>query len=135
MKQILPQALVERKKYVVQLLKDQVLPTKRNFLPLTYDMKESLFGSIVGTKPSFVYLPIDTSHMTVMAILEEEERIISERKERSIKVVTQQDQDEMLSASLSLSSLVSDKKLETDKEKIEAILAEYPKLLHWIQEY
>lgn len=134
MKQILPQALVERKKYVVQLLKDQVLPTKRNFLPLTYDMKESLFGSIVGTKPSFVYLPIDTSHMTVMAILEEEERIISERKERSIKVVTQQDQDEMLSASLSLSSLVSDKKLETDKEKIEAILAEYPKLLHWIQE-
>lgn len=134
MKQILPQALVERKKYVVQLLKDQVLPTKRNFLPLTYDMKESLFGSIVGTKPSFVYLPIDTSHMTVMAILEEEERIISERKERSIKVVTQQDQDEMLSASLSLSSLVSDKKLATDKEKIEAILAEYPKLLHWIQE-
>lgn len=134
MKQILPQALVERKVYVVQLLKDQVLPTKRNFLPLTYDMKESLFGSIVGTKPSFVYLPIDTSHMTVMAILEEEERIISERKERSIKVVTQQDQDEMLSASLSLSSLVSDKKLETDKEKIEAILAEYPKLLHWIQE-
>lgn len=134
MKQILPQALVERKVYVVQLLKDQVLPTKRNFLPLTYDMKESLFGSIVGTKPSFVYLPIDTSHMTVMAILEEEERIISERKERSIKVVTQQDQDEMLSASLSLSSLVSDKKLATDKEKIEAILAEYPKLLHWIQE-
>lgn len=134
MKQILPQALVERKVYVVQLLKDQVLPTKRNFLPLTYDMKESLFGSIVGTKPSFVYLPIDTSHMTVMAILEEEERIISERKERSIKVVTQQDQDEMLSASLSLSSLVSDKKLATDKEKIEAILAEYPKLLDWIQE-
>lgn len=134
MKQILPQALVERKVYVVQLLKDQVLPTKRNFLPLTYDMKESLFGSIVGTKPSFVYLPIDTSHMTVMAILEEEERIISERKERSIKVVTQQDQDEMLSASLSLSSLVTDKKLATDKEKIEAILAEYPKLLHWIQE-
>lgn len=134
MKQILPQALVERKVYVVQLLKDQVLPTKRNFLPLTNDMKESLFGSIVGTKPSFVYLPIDTSHMTVMAILEEEERIISERKERSIKVVTQQDQDEMLSASLSLSSLVSDKKLATDKEKIEAILAEYPKLLHWIQE-
>jgi len=134
MKNTLPQSLIDHKKTVVQLLKDQVLPSKRNFLPLTYDMKESLYGSIVGGEPRFVYLPIDTSHMTVISILEEEERIIKEKKKGSLKVITQQEQDEILVSTLSLSLLVYDKKLETDKEKIEAILAEYPELREWLQE-
>lgn len=134
MKNSLPQSLIDHKKYVVQLLKDQVLPTKRNFLPLTYDMKESLYGSIVGGEPMFVYLPIDTTHMTVISILEEEERIIKERKKGSLKVVTQQEQDEMLIATFALSLLVYDKKLKTDREKIECILAAYPELREWLQE-
>ena len=81
----------------------------------------------------FVYLPIDTSHMTVISILEEEERIIKERKKGSLKVVNQQEQDEMLAAALSLSLLVYDENLETDEEKIESILSEYPELLDWLK--
>lgn len=129
MKNRLPQSLIDRKKYVVQLLKDRVLPTKRNFLPLTYDMKESLLGSIVGGEPMFVYMPIDTSHMSVISIIEEEERIIKEGKKGSLNVVTQQEQDEMLAATLLLTLIVYDKNLGTDEEKIESILAEYPELL------
>ncbi len=134
MKNRLPQSLIDRKKYVVQLLKDRVLPTKRNFLPLTYDMKESLLGSIVGGEPMFVYMPIDTSHMSVISIIEEEERIIKEGKKGSLNVVTQQEQDEMLAATLLLTLIVYDKNLGTDEEKIESILAEYPELLGWIDE-
>ena len=133
MKNRLPQSLIDRKKYVVQLIKDRVLPTNRNYLPLTYEMKESLFGTIVGCEQMFVYLPIDTSHMTVISILEEEERIIKERKKGSLKVVNQQEQDEMLAAALSLSLLVYDENLETDEEKIESILSEYPELLDWLK--
>ena len=127
-------SLIDHKIIVVQLLKDQVLPTKRNFLPLTYDMKEYLAGRIAGGEAMFVYLPIDTSHMTVLSILEEEERIIKERKKGSLKVVSQKLQNEMLAVSLALSSLIDGNALETDREKIDTILAEYPELLGWLEE-
>jgi hypothetical protein len=130
----LPQSLIDRKQYVTQLLRDCVLPTKKNFLPLTYDMRESYFGSIVGGETKFVYLPIDTSHMTVLSILQEEERIIKERKKGSLKVVNQNQQEEMLESMRELSLLVSDKDYETDKEKIECILTEYPELKGWLDE-
>lgn len=38
MKNELPQSLIDRKVFIVKMLKDSVLATKRNFLPLTYDM-------------------------------------------------------------------------------------------------
>lgn len=82
----------------------------------------------------FVYMPIDTSHMSVISIIEEEERIIKEGKKGSLNVVTQQEQDEMLAATLLLTLIVYDKNLGTDEEKIESILAEYPELLGWIDE-
>ena len=125
--------LIKHKTVVARLLKDRVLPTMRNFLPLTYDMKEALFGSIAGGDDMCVYLPIDTSHMRVISILEEEERIIREGGKGSLKVVTQQEHDDMLIATLLLTLLVYDKKLETDEEKIETILSEYPELRDWIQ--
>ena len=49
-------------------------------------------------------------------------------------MVTQQEQDEMLAATLLLTLIVYDKNLGTDEEKIESILAEYPELLGWIDE-
>ena len=124
--------LIKHKTVVARLLKDRVLPTMRNFLPLTYDMKEALLGSVAGGDDRFVYLPIDTSHMRVISILEEEERIIREGGKGSLKVVTQQEHDDMLIATLLLTLLVYDKKLETDEEKIETILSEYPELRDWI---
>lgn len=130
MKQELPISLLKRKEYVVRVLKDKVLPTDRNFLPFTYDMKESFSGSIVGGNPMFVYMPIDTSHMSVISILEEEEKIIKAGEKESLKVVTEAERDEMTAVTIALNPLVCG--LETDKEKVEYLLEEYPELQSWL---
>ena len=45
----LPKSVIEQKQYAQTLIRYRVLPTARNFLPLTYDMKEA---SLVSTKKS-----------------------------------------------------------------------------------
>ena len=84
----LPTSVTKRKRYAKKLIRYRVLPTARNFLPLTYDMKEALFGSIVGVKTMFVFMPIDTSQMSVLSILEAEEKIIKDGEKGSLHIVS-----------------------------------------------
>ena len=138
MKSKLPASVMKRKEYVKAMIANKVLATGRNFLPLTYDMKESLFGRIVGVKPMFVYMPIDTSHMSVLSILEAEEKIIQAKKAGSLKVVSEEDKNEMMEATTALNLLLYEDNvldtLSTDKEKIEYLLTRYPELNNWLQE-
>ena len=69
--------------------------------------------------------------MTVISILEEEEKIIKAGKKGSLKVVTRSEHNEMLEVSRALNGLVRDRDYETDGEKVDFILAEYPELQFW----
>lgn len=134
----LPTSVTERKLFVQTMLRYRVLPTARNFLPLTYDMKEAFFGNIVGSKTMYVFMPIDTSHMSVLSILEAEERIIKERKKGSLYVVSEEERDEMTAASMALNQMLREhentESLITDKEKIEFLLSHYSELNNWLME-
>ena len=135
MKNELPQSLIDRKVFIVKMLKDGVLATKRNFLPLTYDMKQIVMGSSMANDTFFVYLPIDTSHMTVISILEEEERRIKEGRDGCLKLVRAQEMKEMLAATDEMCSLLEeDQQNEPDKKKIEALIDKYPTLQSWLNE-
>jgi len=134
----LPISVSERKCYAQQLIHFKVLPTARNFLPLTYDMKEALFGSIVGVKTMFVFIPIDTSQMSVLSILEAEEKIIREGKKGSLHIVSEEERDEMMAIALALNQILMEHEateaLITDKEKIEFLMSQYPELNDWLME-
>lgn len=135
MKNELPQSLIDRKVFIVKMLKDGVLATKRNFLPLTYDMKQIVMGSSMANDTFFVYLPIDTSHMTVVSILEEEERRIKEGRDGCLKLVRAQEMKEMLAATDEMCCLLEeDQQNEPDKKKIEALIDKYPTLQSWLNE-
>ena len=138
MKTNLPEALIKRKKYVQTIIRNKVLPTARNFLPLTYDMKEALLGNIVGVKSMYVYMPIDTSNMSVLSILEAEEKIIKERKKGSLKVVSEEERDEMMAVTLAFDLMLMEHEvrdtLGTDKEKIEFLMSHYPELNDWLMD-
>ena len=135
MKNELPQSLIDRKVFIVKMLKDSVLATKRNFLPLTYDMKQIVMGSSMANDTFFVYLPIDTSHMTVISILEEEERRIKEGRDGCLKLVRAQEMKEMLAATDEMCCLLEeDQQNEPDKKKIEALIDKYPTLQSWLNE-
>lgn len=135
MKNELPQSLIDRKVFIVKMLKDSVLATKRNFLPLTYDMKQIVMGSSMANDTFFVYLPIDTSHMTVISILEEEERRIKEGRDGCLKLVRAQEMKEMLAATDEICCLLEkDQQNEPDKKKIEALFDKYPTLQSWLNE-
>ena len=83
----------------------------------------------------FFYLPIDTSHMTVISILEEEERRIKEGKDGSLKLVKVQEMKEMLAATDEMCSLLEkDQQNEPDKKKIEALIDKHPTLQSWLNE-
>ena len=135
MKNELPQSLIDRKVFIVKMLKDSVLATKRNFLPLTYDMKQIVMGSSMANDTFFVYLPIDTSHMTVISILEEEERRIKEGKDGILKLVRAQEMKEMLVATDEMCSLLEeDQQNEPDRNKIDFLIDKYPTLQSWLNE-
>lgn len=133
----IPVSVTERKKYVQTILRFKVLPTARNFLPLTYDMKEALFGSIVGVKPMYVFMPIDTSKMSVLSILEAEEKIIKEKKKGSLHVVSEEDRNEMIAVTQSLNLLLKEHEISDSlrgEEKIALLLNYYPELNDWLAE-
>lgn len=135
MKNELPQSLIDRKVFIVKMLKDGVLATKRNFLPLTYDMKQIVMGSSMADDNYYIYMPIDTSHMSVISILEEEEKLIKDGKDGSLKLVKIQEMKEMLAATDEMCSLLEeDQQNEPDKKKIEALFDKYPTLQSWLNE-
>lgn len=134
----LPASVIERKQYAQTLIRYRVLPTARNFLPLTYNMKEAIFGNIVGVKTMYVFMPIDTSRMSVLSILETEEKIIKEGKKGSLYVVSEKERDEMLAVTLAFNLMMmgheAAEPLNTDKEKIEFLMSLYPELNEWLME-
>lgn len=134
----LPASVIERKQYAQTLIRYRVLPTARNFLPLTYNMKEAIFGNIVGVKTMYVFMPIDTSRMSVLSILETEEKIIKEGKKGSLYVVSEKERDEMLAVTLAFNLMLmgheAAEPLNTDKEKIEFLMSLYPELNEWLME-
>lgn len=131
----LPTSVTKRKRYAKKLIRYRVLPTARNFLPLTYDMKEALFGSIVGVKTMFVFMPIDTSQMSVLSILEAEEKIIKDGEKGSLHIVSEEERDEMMAVTLAFNLMLmgneATESLVTDKDKIEFLLSHYPDLNNW----
>ena len=131
----LSKSVIERKQYAQTLIRYRVLPTARNFLPLTYDMKEAYLGNIVGVKTMYVFMPIDTSHMSVLSILEAEEKIIKEGKKESLRVVSEEERDEMIAVTLAFNLMLmeheSRESLISDKDKIEYLLSCYPELNDW----
>lgn len=131
----LPTSVTKRKRYAKKLIRYRVLPTARNFLPLTYDMKEALFGSIVGVKTMFVFMPIDTSQMSVLSILEAEEKIIKDGEKGSLHIVSEEERDEMMAVTLAFNLMLMGNEatvsLVTDKDKIEFLLSHYPDLNNW----
>lgn len=131
----LPTSVTKRKRYAKKLIRYRVLPTARNFLPLTYDMKEALFGSIVGVKTMFVFMPIDTSQMSVLSILEAEEKLIKDGEKGSLHIVSEEERDEMMAVTLAFNLMLmgneATESLVTDKDKIEFLLSHYPDLNNW----
>lgn len=131
----LPTSVTKRKRYAKKLIRYRVLPTARNFLPLTYDMKEALFGSIVGVKTMFVFMPFDTSQMSVLSILEAEEKIIKDGEKGSLHIVSEEERDEMMAVTLAFNLMLmgneATESLVTDKDKIEFLLSHYPDLNNW----
>lgn len=135
MKNELSQSLIDRKVFIVKMLKDGVLATKRNFLPLTYDMKQIVMGSSMTDDNYYIYMPIDTSHMSVISILEEEERRIKEGKDGILKLVRTQEMKEMLAATDEMCSLLEeDQQNEPDRNKIDFLIDKYPTLQSWLNE-
>ena len=134
----LPKSVIERKQYAQTLIRYRVLPTARNFLPLTYDMKEAYLGNIVGVKTMYVFMPIDTSQMSVLSILEAEEKIIKEGKKGSLHVVSEEERDEMVAVTLAFNLMLMEHEsagpLITDKDKIEFLLSRYSELNDWLME-
>ena len=57
-------------------------------------------------------------------------KIIKAGKKESLKVVTEAERDEMTAVTIALNPLVCG--LETDKEKVEYLLEEYPELQSWL---
>ena len=74
-----------------------------------------------------IFMLMDTSHMSVLSILDAEEKMIKEQKEDFI-VFNKSQKEEMLKVASELSELVANQDLETDREKIEFFLSEYPAL-------
>ena len=133
----LPKSVIERKQYAQTLIRYRVLPTARNFLPLTYDMKEAFLGNIVGVKTMYVFMPIDTSQMSVLSILEAEEKVIKEGKKGSLHIVSEEERDKMMDVTLAFKLLLEHEATEsliTDKEKIDFLLSRYPELNEWLME-
>ena len=134
----LPKSVIERKQYAQTLIRYRVLPTARNFLPLTYDMKEAFLGNIVGVKTMYVFMPIDTSQMSVLSILEAEEKVIKEGKKGSLHIVSEEEKDKMMDVTFDFKLLLMEyeapESLVTDKEKIEFLLSLYPELNDWQME-
>ena len=133
----LPTSVIERKQYAQTLIRHRVLPTARNFLPLTYDMKEAILGNIVGVKTMYVFMPIDTSRMSVLSILEAEEKVIKEGKKGSLHIVSEEERDKMMDVTLAFKLLLEHEATEsliTDKEKIDFLLLRYPELNEWLME-
>ena len=133
----LPKSVIERKQYAQTLIRYRVLPTARNFLPLTYDMKEAFLGNIVGVKTMYVFMPIDTSQMSVLSILEAEEKVIKEGKKGSLHIVSEEEKDKMMDVTFAFKLLLEHEATEsliTDKEKIDFLLSRYPELNEWLME-
>ena len=80
-------------------------------------------------------MPIDTSHMSVLSILEAEEKIIKEGKKGSLLVVSEEERDEMMAITLAFNLMLMEHEsagpLITDKDKIEFLLSCYPELNDW----
>ena len=133
----LPKSVIERKQYAQTLIRYRVLPTARNFLPLTYDMKEAYLGNIVAVKSMYVFMPIDTSQMSVLSILEAEEKVIKEGKKGSLHIVSEEERDKMMDVTFAFKLLLEHEATEsliTDKEKIDFLLSRYPELNEWLME-
>lgn len=126
-KKVLPTSLANGLMYVAIMCQYKVLAKEKNFLPLTYDMKEVVQGSICEEGEMYIFMLMDTSHMSVLSILEAEEKMIKEQKEDFI-VFNKSQKEDMLKVSSDLSELVTNQDLETDREKIEFFLSEYPAL-------
>lgn len=92
-------------------------------------------GSSMADDNYYIYIPIDTSHMSVISILEEEEKLIKDGKDGSLKLVKVQEMKEMLAATDEMCSLLEeDQRNEPDNKKIEALIDKYITLQSWLNE-
>ena len=128
MKTKFPISLMEDKKYVSIIIQKGFIPTERNFLPFSYGMNEAVFGSIVGVKPMFIFIPEDTSRMLVREILDLEEKIINEKDKDRIVVVNQEEKDKYIKVSQALYQLLGDNPFCSDMERITYLQREYPEV-------
>ncbi|MBO4434589.1 MAG: hypothetical protein J5769_03945 [Bacteroidales bacterium] len=113
------------------MIKDGIIATEKNFLPFTYGMKESVYGTIVGVKDTFVYMTIDTSHMSVLSILEAEEELINKAVPKSVRTVIKEEREEFISAGKAMLELVKDLGFQTDRERIDYIMSLFPEMKTW----
>lgn len=126
-KKFLPKSLTDGMMYVAIMCQYKILAREKNFLPLTYDMKEAVQGGICGVEERYIFMLMDTSQMSVLSILEAEEKMFKEVKDEFL-VFNKSQKEEMLKVASELSELVANQDLETDREKIEFFLSEYPAL-------
>ena len=126
-KKVLPTSLQNGLSYVAIMCQYKIIATEKNFIPFTYDMKEAVQGGICGVEERYIFMLMDTSHMLVLSVLEAEERMFKEVKDEFL-VFNKTQKEEMLKVSSDLSKLVTNQDLETDREKIEFFLSEYPAL-------
>jgi len=94
-KKFLPKSLTDGMMYVAIMCQYKILAREKNFLPLTYDMKEVVQGSICAEEEMYIFMLMDTSHMSVLSILDAEEKMIKEQKEDFI-VFNKSQKEEML---------------------------------------
>lgn len=127
----IPDELLCRRVYVASMIKDGIIATEKNFLPFTYGMKESVYGTIVGVKDTFVYMTIDTSHMSVLSILEAEEELINKAVPKSVRTVIKEEREEFISAGKAMLELVKDLGFQTDRERIDYIMSLFPEMKTW----
>lgn len=123
-----PMSLKVDKKYVTKILQSGFIPTERNFLPFSYRMNETVFGSIVGVNPMFIFIRKDTSRMLVREILDLEEKIFKENDKDRIAVLSQEEKEKYIGVSQALYQLLGDKQFDSDMERIAYLQKEYPEL-------
>ena len=85
----------------------------------------------------YVFMPIDTSKMSVLSILEAEEKIIKEKKKGSLHVVSEEDRNEMIAVTQALNLILKEHEIPDSlrgEEKIALLLTYYPELNDWLAE-
>lgn len=127
----IPIQLIPYKEPIRVILKYDVLPSEKNFMPFSYALNEAYFHTFVGVPPTFVFIPLDTSEMSVLSIIEKEEEIIKNGKKKSLLVVSETDKKELLEATSAIKDILKGDEYHSDKEGVCLLKKKYPGLKAW----